>query len=584
LPSPENSRERIVQDASQLLVGTGGVIKGANAVGNGVISQPVQNVVKTVTARPDLQAASAVGAGLAGGEARESGAGPVGQTIAAVAGGLAAPAALSTAQNAARNTANTVRNVVNPQQATQQVDDVIRNAGVKTEGLPESVMQSIRDDVQKALSADAELSPDAIRRLAAYRALDMTPMRSNLTLSPADVTREQNLIKLSANSSDPAAQQLANNKNANNAALINRLNEMGAGSADDPIVAGNRLISSLGQKDKTAKGAINSLYARARATDGRSAEIDPYAFTQRANDLLDEKLLGGKLPADVRNKINSISKGETPLTVDVAEQLKTNIYDLQKNSSDRAERLALSQVRQALDEAPLLDGQGQQAIDAFGKARRVNAAYMRLVENTPALKAVRDGIEPDKFVHDFIIGQKSTVKDLQALRNVVRSDPQAMETVRGQIIAHLKGRGVNGAADEVAKISQSSYNKALRDIGDAKLSIFFKPEEVENLKRIGQVASYEQFQPSGSAVNNSNTAAAGFTALLDRVANSALIRKIPLGAEFVANPAQNVQLSTGARNAMDASKAISVPRIKQKNRLLPISTMLVPGSVSPAEE
>jgi len=582
LPEAENSRERIVQDASKLLVGTGGIIKGAQTAGN-VTTGAANGVVNNVATRPDLQAAGAVGAGVLGGEARESGAGPVGQGVAAVVGGLVAPATLSAGQSVVKNTANTARNVINPQRAVEQVDDVIRNAGVKIEILPESVRQSIRDDVTKALQSGDAIDPDAIRRLADYRALNMTPMRSNLTLNPADVTREQNLVKLSANSSDPVAQRLANNRNANNSMLINRLNELGAANADDPLVAGNRLINTLTQYDEASRQPIDQLYAAARATSGRSATLDPSAFTNQANDALDNALLGAKLPTDVRNKLNSIAKGETPLTVDVAEQLKTNIAALQRSSRDGAEKMALGLVRDALENTPLLEGQGQEAINAFGQARSANRAYMQMVEATPALKAVRDGIEPDKFVSKYITGQTATVKDLQSLRKVVDSNPEAMETVRGQILSHLKGRGVNGAADEVAKISQSSYNKALRDIGDAKLGIFFSPEEIETLKQIGRVSSYEQFQPSGSAVNNSNTAAAGFTALLDRVANSSVLRKIPIGG-FVANEAQNVQVAKEARNAMSAPKALTVQRPRQQNRLLPLSTLLIPGSVTPAEE
>jgi hypothetical protein len=310
--------------------------------------------------------------------------------------------------------------------------------------------------------------------------------------------------------------------------------------------------------------------------------IDPRAFTTKANDLLDEKLLGGKLPSDVRNKLNSVAKGETPLTVDVAEQLKTSIAALQRASSDPAERLALSQVRTALDDAPLLEGQGQQAIDAFNKARKVNAAYMKMVERTPALKAVREGIEPDKFVNQFIIGSgsKSNVKDVESLRKALSSDPEALQSVRDQMIVFLKNKATNNQADEVANFSPTAYNKALKDIGDMKLSMFFSKGDIEKLKQVGRVASYEKFQPAGSAVNNSNTAATAINAVLDKVANSALLRKVPLGS-LVADEAKNISVASGARNSLNAGKALkSTVKPKAEPKALPLSTLLIPGSLA----
>jgi hypothetical protein len=34
----------------------------------------------------------------------------------------------------------------------------------------------------------------------------------------------------------------------------------------------------------------------------------------------------------------------------------------------------------------------------------MNREWMQIVERTPALQAVRDGVEPDKFVQQFIVG------------------------------------------------------------------------------------------------------------------------------------------------------------------------------------
>jgi hypothetical protein len=576
LPTPENATERVVGDASRMLAGTGGIVKVAGNAAGAVASPVAREVLRATAAAPEYQAISSVAAGASGGAARESGASGGGQFVAALMGGVAAPAAAYTAKNSAQ----IIKNFLSKPKP-QQIDAAINQAGIDLAGVSDDVARMIRKDVEAALQSGQNLSPDALRRLADYRAVGATPTRGSLTLNPADVTRDRNLAKVSANSNDPAAQQLANVANENNKTLISRLNTMGAETADDAVTAGGKVMGALEARDQAAKGVINELYTKARATDGRSAQIDPSAFTQRANNLLDESLLGGKLPSDVRNRLNSIAKGETPLTVDVAEQFKTSIAGLQRASKDPAERLALGQVRQALDDAPLLEGQGQAAIDAFTKARKVNAAYMKMVERTPALKAVREGIEPDKFVQTFIVGNggKTNIRDLDALKKAVSKNPEALQTIKDQIILHLKGRAVNNAADDVANFSPASYNKALKDIGDMKLSLFFDKSEVDALKQIGRVASYEKFQPAGSAVNNSNTAATAIGGLLDMVANSKLLRMVPLGSEVVANPVKNVSSAVGARNALDAAKAVRSTAQQKEPLMLPLSAVLASGSL-----
>lgn len=578
LPQPLNARERNVQAASKLLAGTGGIVRGAESLANNATGQVAQGVGRTMSNQPIMQAAGAVGAGYAGNAAKEAGYSPAVQFGASLAGGLGVPLSAQ----GLNSFANKIKNfIATPKPA--QVESAIQAAGLDLGQMSDDVAGQIRKDVQGALKTGEKLDPDAIRRLADYRTLQVTPTRGSVTLNPADVTADRNLAKVGANSKDPAAQQLANVANANEKTLVGKLNTMGAETADDTYNAGKKVIQSLQTRDAQEKAIIGGLYNKARETNGRSALIDPHAFTNQANDLLDNSLLSGKLPADVRNKLNSIAQGKTPLTVDVAEQFKTNIGNLQRASTDPAERLALGHVRSALDDAPLLQGQGQEAINAFNTARVANKSYMQLVEKTPALQAVRDGVDPDKFVKDFIVGNgtKSNVSDLAALKSAIGKDPEATQVVKDQIVSHLKNKALNGGSEEVSNFSPKAFNKAVSDIGDLKLSMFFSPEEINTLKTIGRVASYEKFQPTGSAVNNSNTAAATVTALLDKVANSGLVRKIPIAGAMAADNAKSITTGIGARKALDVSKAISQQTPKTKTpTALPLSSLLIPATVS----
>jgi hypothetical protein len=242
-------------------------------------------------------------------------------------------------------------------------------------------------------------------------------------------------------------------------------------------------------------------------------------------------------------------------------------------------RTALGLVRQALDETPLL-GQGgaapafggnqmtapgglagaapaanlgQDAIDAFARARAANRTWMQTVENTPALAAVRNGMEPDKFVQQFIVGNGNgaSVMSVAQMKNQIKGSPEAMDAVRQQIAAYLKQKALGGAADEVGNFSQSNYNAALKAIGERKLNLFFQPDEVNQLKAIGRVASYEQFQPTGSAVNNSNTASTAGAMWLDRIANSSLLSKVPVLGPSVQPAVQNIVIGMKAGQAMN---------------------------------
>lgn len=576
LPEPTTAQERVVGDATRMVAGAALPIGlGANLATRA--TGTTQAVGRVLSSNPVQQFASAGASGLASGATRETGGGEVAQAVAGLAAGVATPFAMNKAQSVASAAG---RRLVNPAVTQQNIDiqinQALRENGLKLEDLPRALQNSMRADVAAAYKISDQVTPDAVRRLADYRLTGANPTAGPLTLDPAIVTQQKNLAKLGINSKDAVAQTLGRTENANNQVLIGGLNELGAARAGSQIEGGRRVMNALGARDERAAQLITDRYNAARSTTGRSAELDPEFFVNTANAKLNDALLSGKVPSDVRNLLNKewvdvmrgageSAAGASPkFTVDMAEQMKTRIAALQRSSTDPAERAALGLVRGSLDETPLMAGQqiGQESIDAFNKARSLNRAYMKIVERTPALEAVRDGVEPDKFVQQFIIGSggKASVANVESLYGSIKSNPDAVQAVKDQIVAHLKSKALNGANDEVGKISQSTYNKALNSIGDEKLSRFFTKSEVDQLKAIGRVASYEQFQPAGAAVNNSNTAAAGLSAIFDRIANSPLLSKIPLGSAL-ATPAQNISVGIRSGRALDVPQAIAGNRL-----------------------
>lgn len=590
LPTPRTSMERIVAEPTKMMAGGMGLL-GAARVASSVPGM-VGKVAGLLAENPVQQLQSAAGAGTAGGYVKETGGGAGAQLAAGIAGGVAAPIGISALKGLPQMAKSAVEylapGLAKPQDFTQ-VDVVIGNLladkGMKIGDLTASVRNQLRDDVASAMKTSGEMNPDAMRRLADYRMTGATPTRATLTLDPADISRQKNTAKFGINSSDPKLQQLGQVENANNKTIIQGLNDLGAGAWGDAISGGQRVMGRLGAMNSRAQSGIDAAYEAARGTGGRSVNLDPSAFTQKANNLLDEALLGGKLPSDVRNLLNKAATGEMPLTVDVAEQFKTRIGDLQRATNDRAEKMALGLVRQALDDTPVISngavgGQlGQASIDAFNKARGLNRDWMRVVEKVPALQAVRDGIEPDKFVNDFIIGNgsKASVMDVAKLKTLIKDSPDAMQAVREQLANHFKSKALGGAADEVGSVSQSNLNKAMQFIGERKLRLFFDNNELEQMKALARVASYEQVQPRGSAVNNSNTAGAALATLFDKLANSPLLGKIPLAPQM----AGNVSASIAARRALNAPGAIVNPAQSNSTPSYLLPMMAGSGLLSP---
>lgn len=595
LPTPQNANERVVGDVTRLMAGAGGVAGTAGALARGATGA-TQGALSALAANPGQQVASAMGAGAAGGAVRESGGGPVAQGVAALAGGLAAPAALSGAQSVARSVQGRLA-AMRPEQLDDAIAHSLRQAGIDWRQVPERVRQQLRQEAGQALRTGRDLDPAAMARLADFRRIEgATPTRGMLTQDPGQITREMNLAKQQANTGATGGRNLSQIQADNNAALVRALGTMGAGSADDAVSAGQRAIDALQARIGSRQARINDLYDLARDSAGRSFPLNGAAFTQRAGQLLDDNLVAGALPGDVRNHLNRIAQGEVPFTVDYAEQLKTMIGRLQRNTSDGSARYALGLVRQALDDTPVMPlGRqtaaagaravnpgnlpavaddatlGAEAVAAFNQARSANRSLMRQIERTPALKALYEGnISPDNFVQKYVVGSTAKAADVQRLGRMLAAEPGARDAVRTSITQHLKSKALSGVPDDIgaAKFSPAQYAKALRQIGDRKLRAFFDPQEIEQLHAISRVGRLMVNQPVGSAVNNSNTSAALMGRMLDMMGRAGRgVKLLGVGDQIGA-----IQSGLQQRAAQRIPGALSLPTPGPgTNRLIPAS-------------
>lgn len=112
-PEPENATERVVQDITGSMAGQAPIVALGRALA--ASSGPVvSRIGDLIAARPGAQIVGAGGAGGGAGSARESGAGPVGQTVAGLIGGLVAPVAADVALQGTRAVGRGVAAAVKP--------------------------------------------------------------------------------------------------------------------------------------------------------------------------------------------------------------------------------------------------------------------------------------------------------------------------------------------------------------------------------------------------------------------------------------------------------------------------------------
>lgn len=601
LPQPQGMTENIVAEGTKMLAPAASFIKAGQAMSK--LGGVAGNVGSALAANPAAQLQSAAGAGLLGGTIKETGGNDLAQFGGALLGGIAAPvgvaaakalpgAAMSAAKRVVAEVAPGVAKPAEAPQVTVVINSALRNSGVTLDQLPANVQASLRADVSAAMRQGDSLDPAALQRLVDYRLVGATPRNANLTLDPVALTQQKNLAKLGANSKDPAAQVLARAENENNAALIRNLNDLGAGRGD-LYRAGESIVGSVLSRDATMQAQENALYRAAREQAGRQIPLDRETFVNDAYQRLAESGKGAFLPGEIGNLLNQIRAGkfsnagqtfDVPFNVDVIDNLKTTLATASRGTTDGNVRAAIRSVRDALEGAQI-DAKGFQvggnqvasreamagaqarandlsgdAMRAFDEARAFARGRRQWQESSPAVEAALNGAQPDRFVEQFIIGSgdRASANHAHLLRTELENNPEALGQTKAAIANWLKGKALSGAADEVGNFSQSAYNKAIRQIGDNKLRMFFSDGEINQLKAVGRVASYEQVQPRGSAVNNSNTAPTLVATVLDRIGSSPLLSKIPLGG-LLADPAQNIAVGMRSRAATNVPNALLMP-------------------------
>lgn len=534
---PENATERVVQDASTALASaaTGnaaGGLLGALSPAGSITS----NIGQFLGAKAGTQAASAIGAGLGSGTARETNLGETygetGKTVAQMGagllGGLAGAGVAGLANyginrfNDAQQAAAIARNPVQQEAITQTrkqsaIQRVTRGGDMNPTAAQALTPEPQPGDAQR-MAQQAANNPNvdaaSLQRQQDFRDLGIPPTTGQLSRDPIQYAKEQNM----------RAQQpgLAQRFNTQDKQLAGALDSMSPVPSLDRYAAGTGTKQALQNIDNTLGREVTDAYTAARASTGAKLDVPLDGLAQDYARVIDE--FGTAVPSGVKNQFEKLGllSGTQRQTFDM-EDAERLLKVINKNvGSDRAANTALSELRNSVKDAVLsADDKG----GAFADARRLAAQRFQLYDAIPALKdAATDATSADNFINRHVIG--ASTDDVTNLAGLLRERaPEQFQQLKSQMVSSLQKAGF-GAGEQ---FNPGAYAKQMNAFGPTKLSAFFSPDELEQLKTIGRVGSYMRTIPSASPVNFSNSA----TTLLGSLADNGLIGKIPWAGKAI---------------------------------------------------
>jgi hypothetical protein len=511
MPSPETPNEELVGTAVRTMAGAL-PFAGAGMLLQNATGAVTRGVGSVLSSEPKIQAAAAAAAGAASEKAKQEGYDTTVQILAALTAGMAPSAAKGLAVRAGK--------ILTP----MPVEVNRRLSQYDLKGIPLTVVENLRKRVQSALDDGGVVDEEQLGRLIAYAKTNTRPTRASISQDPIDITRQKNLAGMGANTSNPDLQLLARVENDNAKALIAGLDDIAKGTQLDLKTASSAVIGSVKARDSWLNKFKNSLYRKAEETHGRQIVLDRDGFAKDVYAGLKENRRLAFLPKKVRSIIDD---SETPFTVDEMDTLET-IISTEIATARRAGKgnivMALKTAQKALRNIKPTEELGAESIKAFRNARAFNFKLAQWRDKSPAIKAIVDGVEPDKFMEDFVIGGTAKASDKSVTRLMVelKKDPEVAAIVKNQVAAWIKDQAQNKNPDEAVRITHSALRNALRKIGDNKLKVLFGKEDFAQLKNIERVLMLEQNQPIGSAVNNSKTAVTGlgqFAEWMESIAN-----------------------------------------------------------------
>ena len=534
---PETTQEKIAQ------AGAAGV---ASAAGGGLLGkllsagQQVPGAAKTFSdmlqAQIGTQASAGAGGAMGSQAAHEAGLGPWGELAAGIGGTLGGVGAASAAGRVA-NAVSAMRAAEDPtftqgllqkltgkDTATMQANaaqranaaEIAQRQATSNTGLGGNVQRGIAPEMtpenSQRLGTQAAQNPNVdpaqLQRRQDFRDLGMDPTTGQISRDPTQYAHEQNL-----RGANPS---LANRFNQQDQQLATAIDNLSPGIPAEAYSAGRSTKDVLTNIDDQMSQQVRDAYTAARTSAGAHMDVPTQGLAQDYARILDT--YGDQIPSSVRNQFERLGlmsgNQQRVFNMEDADQIGKIIN---KNvGNDRTVNSALGELRTALNTAvQSADDQG----GVFAPAKALARERFQLHEAIPALKdAVDDKTAADAFINKHVIN--APTEDAQNLANLLREHaPDQFAQLKSQMVQSLQDAAYGGGE----QFKPAAFAKQMTRFGTEKLSAFFDPDEIAQLRTIGRVGSYMRTTPSASPVNFSNSA----TSLMGMLSNAPVVGKVP---------------------------------------------------------
>lgn len=368
-----------------------------------------------------------------------------------------------------------------------------------------TALQSATPEFQRLygnMPLDKVSTPVVLRHLEA----DSLPIPVRLTEGQAT----GDVVKLSSEQNLRAKHpELANRFNEQNKQLVDNVPLIRERAAPDvyatkTIESSQAIIDAYKALDSARNAKITEAYKALENAAGGQFPVDAQAMVRNADALLAKKLKTNFVPPEIAADLKRFREGGK-MTFEQFEAMRTNLAaEIRKaqRSGDGNRAMASSLVREALENLPLT-GEAAGLKPLADTARSLAKQRFDALKKDPAYRAAIDDVVPaDKYFDKFVIGGIN--KNINTMVDTLGRNSEAHQHLRAGTINWLSDKA--GIVDGKGNFSQANYNKALKKLDDVKnFQSIFDPESQLQLRTLGNVAGYTQFQPRGAFVNNSNT-------------------------------------------------------------------------------
>jgi hypothetical protein len=287
---------------------------------------------------------------------------------------------------------------------------------------------------------------------------------------------------------------------------------------------GQIAIDDLVKKDAARLADIENKYRNLEAANGGQFPIDVNQLSQNIDKALKSKLKSKYYESglsEIKHEIDNFVK-EGHMTFEDYENLRTNLAQEMRSSSNGNVRQAAHLVRQELENLPMpkelehikpLADEARKAVVERNKVLESNPAYRAATKDTRDIHELQNGMEhvgADKFIEKYVLGNTDAASkaNVQRLIQELGQNSQGHQAIKAGTLQHLKHTA--GIVDDKGAFGQAAYNKFIHKNLGSKLEDIMEAEHVSDVKDLGDVARLTEHRKGGAGfANTSNTQSVG---------------------------------------------------------------------------